>query len=390
MRNLMLICLVLAVVSVSTVRADHGRVVYLYSAELAKSSDNGANAPTSGRIDVMESDLRSGKRSTLINGFYNGAYQDFAGSSIAVSCNGGYVAIGQSPTIAAISDADIKLTPSGLRLWDRKTRRVRTIYPGYTNEQLLWSGSGRYLAIVDPYSDGPVRIYDAYLGRMKAYSGYGGFTCAAWSAKRNELILVVSSTKKGSTIYAQPVTGRRRVLFRWRDTIDAVAELGDGTGYALCDGIGVFLYKSNGRTKRLPIHRSHNDPWGITLLSQSKGSWMAALASYSYGEPHVNTDEALYALKSDGCAFRRIAKWQSSYLSIQPDGGSIIFMEAVGWLKNPSKVVLRGQVTWGGEAVVDNRSDQFQFWTFDMPHARIGKMIFDSGPGCLSAAWWSD
>ncbi len=390
MRNLMLICLVFTLTSVSAVRADHGRVVYLYSAELAKNRHSGSYAPMSGHIDIMESDLRSYKRSTLINNFYTGAFQDFTDSSIAVSCNGRYIAIGLRPSISAISSAYITRTPNGLRLWDRKTMQVRTIYPGYTYEQLLWSDSGRYLAVVDTYPDGPIRIYDASLGRMRAYSGYGRLICAAWSTKRDELILAVSSAKKGTTIYAQPVTGRRRVLFRWHDTIDAIAEVGDGTGYALCDGTGVFLYKTNGKIKRLPIRRSHNDPWEITMLSQPKGSWIAALASYSHGEPHINNDEVLYAFLSGGQVFRRVAKWQYSYLNAQPDGSKIILMEPVGWLRNPSKVVLRGQITWGGEAVMDNRSDQFKFWTFDVPHARTGKMIFDTGPGCLLAAWWSD
>ncbi len=387
MRNLIMICLALMLAPASVVRADRGRVICLYSGKLAASTESGANAPTEGNIDLVEYDLRSGKRSVLVKNFSSGNLHDF--SDLVVSCDGRFVAVGKSPTLTGSNDGDdIKLTPNGLLLWDRKTKLLKTIYPGYTNEQMLWSSSGRYLAILDSYSEGPIRIYDAFTGRMHVYSGYSGFTCAAWSARREELTVVVSTVKKGSTIFAQPAIGHRRVLFRWHDTIDAIAALGDGSGYALCDGVGVFLHKTKGQTNRLPIRRSHNDPWDITFQPQPNGPWTAALSSYSYGEPHINTDEALYVFKSDGRALRRIAKWHSSYLSIQPNGGSIVFMRPVGWLENSSKVVLRGQVTWGGEAVVDNRSDQFQFWTFDVPQARTGKMIFDSGPGCLCAVWW--
>jgi len=392
MRIFVTIFIVLAVVSASTVQADLGRVIYLHSDDLAKSSADEALAPHSGRVDLVESNLSSGNQLVLIKGFFNGALGDFRDSSIAISRDGRYIAIGQKPTIT-VSEGDspdeptITMTPNGLRLWDRKTRLVKVIYPGFTHEQLLWSGSGRYLAIIDPYSEGPVRIYDAVTGRTRTHSGYVEFTCAAWSAKRDEIILVVS-TKKGSTAYAQPIAGRRKVLFKWHDSIDAIAALGDGSGYVLCDSKGVCIYKLGGRTKRLPIYRSHNDPWGITFQAQPNGLWIAALSSYSYGEPHINDDKALYVFRSDGSGFQRMAKWSTSYLSIQPSGGSIALMELAGWLNNTYRVVLRGQVIWGGEAVVDNRSDRFVFWTFDVPSGRVGKEIFDTGPGCLSAVWW--
>ncbi|MEN6372835.1 MAG: hypothetical protein ABFD64_12585 [Armatimonadota bacterium] len=392
MRNLVLICLVLSVMSVSAAQAGLGRVVYLHSADLAKSSADGALAPRSGRVDLVETDLSLGKRSILINGFFNGALEDFSDASIAVSHDGRYIAIGQNSTIT-ISEGDspgeptITRIPKGLRLWDRKTRQVKVIYSGFTNDQLLWSGSDRYLAIIDPYSEGPVRIYDAVAGRMRAYSGYSELTCVAWSAKRDEIILVLPA-EKGSVVYAQPVIGRRRVLFKWHDSIDEIAEFGNNSGYALCDGIGVLLYKPGGMTKRLSVNRSHNDPWDVILQPQLNGSWMAALSSYSYGEPHINDDKALYVFRFNGSAFQRIAKWSTSYLSIQPNGGSIMLMETAGWLGDISKVVLRGQAIWGGEAVVDNRRDRFVFWTFDVSGGRTGKKIFDTGPGCLSAVWW--
>lgn len=65
----------------------------------------------------------------------------------------------------------------------------------------MWSNSGRYLAIVDPYSDGLLRIYDTFVGRMRVYAGYADFNCATWSAERDELIIVMPTAKKGSIVY---------------------------------------------------------------------------------------------------------------------------------------------------------------------------------------------
>lgn len=389
MRVFVIICIMLAVVSVSAVQADLGRVVYLYSAELAGSSTNGASEPSMGHVEFVETDLTSGKRSTLIHDFFNGPLEDFRDSNIAVSPGGRYIAIGQNPTITlsqvgpASDDLTIARTPNGLRIWDRKTGKAKVVYPEYVGGQLLWSRSGRYLA----FSEDPVRIYDTSTGRMSVFSGFDEISCEVWSAKRDELIVAVTDKTKGSTVYAQPVNGRRRVLFKWHDSIDAIAALGDGSSYALCDSVGVLVYKPGGKARRIPIHRPHNDLWGIELRAQPNGLWVAALSSYPFGEPHVNDHKALYVFRSDGSAFQRMAKWSTSYLRIQPNGGSITLMRPAGWLNGASKVVLRGQVIWGEDSV-DNRNDRFAFWTFDVPNGRSGKKIFDTGPGCLSAIWY--
>ncbi|MHB0999847.1 MAG: hypothetical protein ACYC27_11440 [Armatimonadota bacterium] len=374
MRRLIVVCIILSIILISAVHAGNGKVIYLYSGDLAKSRADGAHAPKHGRMDLIEADLSSGKRSVLVKNLFNKPFAGLNYANMAVSHDGRYAAIPQDD--------------NGIKLWDRKTKRVKSIYPEYTNEELYWSNSNRYLVFAPAYPEDPTKIYDTYTGRMKTYTGNVEMSCAAWSAKRDDRIFAVNAPKKGSTVYLQSFTGRRRVLLRWSDNIYRIAEFGYGSSYALCDSAGVFIYKPNGMIRRMQIYRSRNDPWDVEFMPQPNGSWMAALASYVYGEPHINNDLALYVFRSGDNRSRCIAKWQISYSSIQPNSGSVTEMSLAGWTAGTSKVVLKGQVIWGGESILDNRGDRSIFMTFDIPDGRKGKKIFDSGPGCLSAVWW--
>jgi hypothetical protein len=385
MRKLM-VCFTLLAMLAPAACANPGGVVYLYSAELAKSKDGSANDRVTRKADLMESDLTTGRKSVLVSGFYTGELDALNDASISVCRGGRYVAIGVRQTMD-VSDGGITSKPNGLHLWDRTTRRTTVIYLDYNMEGLVWSESGRYLAILNPDSDGPLRVYDVSAGKMHVFPKYAGFADATWATKRDALIIAIPMAKKGSVILAQPMNGQSMKLFNWPRAVDSIAEFAGGSGYALCDSVGVWTYKPGGKAKRLPISRVQDDPWGVDFAPAHSGEGMAAMESYSFGEPHLNNQSTLYLFRLSDKVPRRIARWNSSLLSVQGEDGIAVEQIALAaWLSGDCAVVLYANVSWPlGDGI---RQDWSRFYLFPVPNGQSGKLIFDSGPGCLSAVWW--
>lgn len=365
MRKLIVCSALLVMVASATCAANLGRVICVYSAELAASkATTGSLTTIPSRTDLVETDLNTGKRSVLASEV---RYSDH---SLFVSPDGRYLAM---PNEMTLDDDGWK--PKGLMLWDRKTGRLSNIHPGYHSGTPIWSRSGRYLAIPDTYSE-TLSVYDTSTCRLRSLAQYDKLISLTWSAKGDELIVVMPA-KKRCAVYSQPIAGKQRVLFKRPYGIDPIAASGDGSGFVFYDA-DVWSYGRKGAVK-VSIRPARDNPWEIVFAPQPDRSRMAALASYNWGEPHLNYDHALYVFQSGVGTAKRIAKWG-------PDGDSA--EQLAGWLKDGSAVVVREQVEWGSDGPADYRRDRWMFRTFDIPNGRSGKLIFDSGPGCLAAVWW--
>ena len=365
-------CIVFLSVGVISANASYGKLIY------AQAFDKRPY----GSSDVFERNLDTGKSQIIIP--YKSLPKDFRGyiSYLSVSGDGRYLMIGVCTK--PYEGNSIPATPSISRLWlwNRKTRNVVAV-PRPSGSPVGWSHGSRCYAFLE--YDTQVSWYDAVTGKLKIAKLPKTCQEAVWSSTRESLLLACAGYDEKTTVYEQPMSGRRLILFGGLVGILSLEQSPSGQRYALCDGKSVYtIGKGGSRKRRLPIATDADHLNNMQFSYSSADSKLAIVNRYSYGEPAVNTSESLWVADVSSSKATSLASWVTS---VPPYGGTSIFHWIEGWASDSKSVLVSAEIS--SDSKYGYRSDWHQIWAYSLTGPKNkGRPLFDSGPGCLAITWW--
>lgn len=286
----------------------------------------------------------------------------------------------------------LKDVSDGFWIWNREDKTTKflskgEVFTGYYkgpvwsayNDYLLWNESLYY----KPQTE-KVEISRPEKAKNLVYGPFPNVTLTNWAENGKGLIIVGSKDQK-SEVYLQPLTGRRKLLFKWPREIIQITQSHNGTHYAIWDKSGIYLTDDLGKNaKRLPIKID-----GTTETKfNTSGSKLAVFTNYNYGEPHIYYDYALYIIDTTA---KRVMKpniaWTAS--SIQFDTEEYLrYLD--GWMADNKTVRIGAEVLYGGGGwEIPAQRDWIRMWVVDPSRKDNHEVeIFDSGGDCTSASFW--
>ena len=336
-----------------------------------------------GRSDVYERDLDTGRSQVIIS--HKSLPKRFAGyiSYLSVSGDGRYLMIGEYTK--PYEGNSIPATPviSRLWLWDSKTHHLITV-PTLSGKPIGWSHGNRYFAFLE--YDKQVSWYDAATSKSKSVKLPKTCEDAVWSSTRESLLLACAGYNERTPVYEQPVSGTRRVLFGGLVGIESVKQSPDGQSYALCDGKNVYIIGKGGTGKRrLPIATDPDHLNSADFSYNATGSRLVILNTFSYGEPAVNIQESLWVVAVNSGKATNLATWLTD---VPPgDGSTTICHSPEGWSSDGKSILVSAEIS--SDSKYGYRSDWSQIWAYSLDGPKNkGRLLFDSGPGCLAITWY--
>lgn len=360
MKRVLFSFLLSVVFLISTACAEE-KLIYLYTGAYPEPDGEYYSMPRDGQVDLMEFVLGSGKRTVLKENLLYGNLRDASNSDIAVSPDGRFVAVGIPPDIdlyrdeAKNEDVFYKI-PNGLILWNRTSGTAVNIFEGFEREDIVWSKSGRYLKII---GDESVKYYDVKENRIV-----------------NECIEDIQEEydKKLEAVLQ----------------IETLIKIEDLDKYVFSCFSGSDEY----RKEDLIISGNQTDEegeyWYVIISKHPKKPVAAVLLSRSYGEPGIFYDEKLYVYYLDKNKKIEIGDWRDSFIDSLQGATSNTMRYLCGWLCGKDEFVVKEDITFPGAEPGIVRTDMCILRAYELQGDATGKVIFDSGPGCLNAVWWAN
>ena len=370
MRLVYIILFVFFVAALSSAHAGKGKIFYLYNANMAAFTGRPGAAAPAGSVDLMQYDLATKSRAAIIKGLCN--------------ATGSFIRFGHE---VAVSD-DSRFVAAGGYVWDTLAGKKRPAYRCVDYEQMFWLGN-RYLATVpdDVSKTCPIAIYDAMANRKIRVPQYvGSVDCVERSIVANSIILAISpSGDEMDTAYRQFANGNRQQLFRSKRDISYITDLPDSPGFIYHPvEFGVLNYRSrSGKIFRLRLDGDNFDDsnWNFTSRVLANTGKMALLRCWNHGEPHIASDFNLYVVDIHSLSFTR----KDSF------SGNVFFedYDLIGQLGTSPRVLIKEQTGSGdSDLTIGTRRDHFCVWDYDLTKFDApGKLLFDSGAGCLDVMW---
>lgn len=368
-RLVFLVVLLLAAGTSAT--ASYGKLIY------AETLDKRPYGPS----DVFERNLDTGKSQTIIS--HKSLPKEFRGyiSYLSVSGDGRYMMIGEWTKAYEVNTIPATPRIARLWLWNRKTHRLVAV-PRLSGGPIGWSHGNRYFAFLE--YDTQVSWYDTVTGKSKSARLPKTCDLAVWSSTRDSLLLACAGDDEKTSVYEQPVSGARRVLFGGLVGIQSLDQSPDRQSYVLCDGKSVYTM-GKGRKRRLPIATDPDHLNNADFSYNSTGSRLAILNSYSYGEPAVNIDESLWVADMKTGKATNLTSWVTD---VPPgDGSTTIYHSPAGWSSDGRSIIISSEIS--SDSKFGYRSDWSQIWAYSLTGPKNkGRKLFESGPGCLAITWY--
>jgi len=314
--------------------------------------------------------------------------------AVRVSPGGKYLALIESISLDARSGEPLSAPGRRCWIWERKTGRISRV----SDDQLGsagfdWFPEGNRLLIHDdaggapgdqPY-DGSMGFYSAATRQLNRRYAVKGLILSVPASKGSGVIEVVQAKGGMSSVYLQPLAGRRKFLFQWPGLIASMAQSPDGQRlvfYDLDDYIITDMRGKNARRFKIP---GVNENFSAAFSFNTRGTKVAVFTDYSTGEPHVNNTQQLWVADVSSGRARRVAKWDEFF-----QGSDLAIARALeGWLPDDRSVVVSGELHYGFEKPADDEHDWYRLWAYETSRGKAkGKQLSDSGKGWFGASWW--
>ncbi len=274
-------------------------------------------------------------------------------------------------------------------IWDRESRKMTkvTYERPEGSAQATWSPGTDHILLRDsgttsyPLVDALDRenVFNASDGTSAQY----GVLLTTWSGDGKGLLLA-TDYGQGMRVYLQPLKGKARPVFSWPEKARYLTQTPNSSVFAIFDSRGFFLAGTDGKSAKLAITLKGDNNEAKLQFSRD-GRRLAIFTSFMHGEPHVNTDYALYVVDVQKKSVMHKWLWQESFQG----SGEAFSRYLDGWMPDNRTLRIGARVWYGVEKPADSQDDWVKIWTLDTTKGGGEQEIWDSGQQCMNAAWYS-